>query len=103
MTRLGVTMGGKPETFMGLAGVGDLVLTCTDDQSRNRRFGFAIGQGKKIDEAEQAIGQVVEGKTNAFHVIELAKRYRVEMPIVEQVCAVLRGDVSPFESVECLF
>ncbi len=103
MTRLGLAMGGKQETFMGLAGVGDLVLTCTDDQSRNRRFGYAMGQGKKIEEAEQAIGQVVEGKRTAFKVLALAKHYSVAMPIIEQVCAVLQGRISSRESVEYLF
>lgn len=103
MTRLGLALGGKKETFMGLAGVGDLVLTCTDDQSRNRRFGCAIGKGQNIDDAEKSIGQVVEGKLNAFLVLALAHQYRVEMPIIEQVCAVLSGEISPFESVERLF
>jgi glycerol-3-phosphate dehydrogenase (NAD(P)+) len=103
MTRLGLAMGGEQETFMGLAGLGDLVLTCTDNQSRNRRFGLAIGQGIGIVQAEQAIGQVVEGKRNAFKVRALAKQYQVEMPITEQVCKVLEGAVTPFESVAQLF
>jgi glycerol-3-phosphate dehydrogenase (NAD(P)+) len=103
MTRLGLAMGGQQETFMGLAGVGDLVLTCTDDQSRNRRFGVAVGKGIGIDEAERNIGQVVEGKLNAFNVQALAKQYNVEMPITEQVCAVLSGTITPRESVERLF
>ncbi|MBA2654312.1 MAG: NAD(P)-dependent glycerol-3-phosphate dehydrogenase [Gammaproteobacteria bacterium] len=103
MTRLGLAMGGQQSTFMGLAGVGDLVLTCTDDQSRNRRFGVAIGQGADIACAEKTIGQVVEGKLNAFKVLALAKEYNIEMPIIEQVCNVLKGEVTPFESVEKLF
>jgi glycerol-3-phosphate dehydrogenase (NAD(P)+) len=103
MTRLGLSMGGLQNTFMGLAGVGDLVLTCTDEQSRNRRFGYALGKGNNIEQAEKSIGQVVEGKLNAFNVSRLAKSYQVEMPIVEEVCAVLEGKVSPLLSVERLF
>lgn len=103
MARLGLAMGGQQETFMGLAGVGDLVLTCTDDQSRNRRLGFAIGRGVNIKEAEESIGQVVEGKLNAFNVLALAQEYNIEMPIIEQVCAVLKGNITPFESVDRLF
>ncbi len=103
MTRLGLAMGAQQDTFMGLAGVGDLVLTCTDNQSRNRRFGYAIGKGICIEEAEKSIGQVVEGKLNAFKVMALAKQYQVEMPITEQVCEVLSGKTTPFESVNKLF
>jgi glycerol-3-phosphate dehydrogenase (NAD(P)+) len=103
MTRLGLAMGGQQQTFMGLAGLGDLVLTCTDDQSRNRRFGYALGTGVDIAEAERSVGQVVEGRTNAFKVLELAHRYNVEMPIINQICQVLSGKVTPFESVETFF
>jgi glycerol-3-phosphate dehydrogenase (NAD(P)+) len=103
MTRLGLAMGGQQETFMGLAGLGDLVLTCTDNQSRNRRFGYAVGQGVNIEQAEKDIGQVVEGKYNAVKVMALAKHYQVEMPITEQVSKVLEGEVAPYESVEKLF
>lgn len=99
LTRLGLAMGGRAETFMGLAGVGDLVLTCTDKQSRNLRFGYALGQGASVSEAEQSVGQVVEGKTNAIHVMALAKQYQVEMPITQQVCDVLSGKTTPYESV----
>lgn len=103
MSRLGIAMGGERDTFMGLAGVGDLVLTCTDTQSRNLRFGLAIGKGSHIEAAEQAIDQVVEGKLNAFHTLALAKAYHLEMPIIEQVCYVLEGKVTPSQSVEQLF
>ncbi|QIL85715.1 NAD(P)H-dependent glycerol-3-phosphate dehydrogenase [Vibrio sp. HDW18] len=89
MTRLGVALGAKPETFMGMAGLGDLVLTCTDNQSRNRRFGLALGQGKDVDSAQSDIGQVVEGYRNTKEVWILAKRMGVEMPIVEQIYQVL--------------
>jgi glycerol-3-phosphate dehydrogenase (NAD(P)+) len=103
MTRLGLAMGGQQETFMGLAGIGDLILTCTDNQSRNRRFGFAVGQGVGLDEAEKSVGQVVEGRRNAFNVSALADQYQTDMPIVEQVCRVLTSAITPYESVEQLF
>ncbi|MBV7298750.1 NAD(P)H-dependent glycerol-3-phosphate dehydrogenase [Enterovibrio paralichthyis] len=89
LTRLGVALGAERETFMGMAGLGDLVLTCTDNQSRNRRFGLALGQGKGVDEAQDEIGQVVEGYRNTKEVRALAKRTGVEMPIVEQIYQVL--------------
>ena len=74
---------------MGMAGLGDLVLTCTDNQSRNRRFGLALGQGSEVEQAISNIGQVVEGYRNTKEVHTLAQRYNVEMPIVEQVYEVL--------------
>ena len=81
MTRLGVALGAQAETFMGLAGLGDLVLTCTDNQSRNRRFGLAIAAGTNMEEAQRTIGQVVEGVLAARAVREVAARAGVEMPI----------------------
>ncbi len=89
MTRLGVALGAQQHTFMGMAGLGDLVLTCTDNQSRNRRFGLALGQGKKADTAQSEIGQVVEGYRNTKEVWLLANRMGVEMPIVDQIYHVL--------------
>ncbi len=89
MTRLGLALNAEPATFMGMAGLGDLVLTCTDNQSRNRRFGLALGQGSEVEEAITNIGQVVEGYRNTKEVYMLAQRYGVEMPIVEQVYEVL--------------
>lgn len=89
MCRLGAALGAQPETFMGMAGLGDLVLTCTDNQSRNRRFGLALGQGKDVDTAQVEIGQVVEGYRNTKEVWVLAQRYGVEMPITEQIYQVL--------------
>ncbi|MFA0568272.1 NAD(P)H-dependent glycerol-3-phosphate dehydrogenase [Vibrio gallaecicus] len=89
MTRLGVALGAQPETFMGMAGLGDLVLTCTDNQSRNRRFGLALGSGKDVDTAQEEIGQVVEGYRNTKEVWLLSERMGVEMPIVEQIYQVL--------------
>lgn len=89
MCRLGAALGAQPETFMGMAGLGDLVLTCTDNQSRNRRFGLALGQGKDVDTAQADIGQVVEGYRNTKEVWMLAQRMGVEMPIVDQIYQVL--------------
>ncbi len=89
MSRLGAALGAKPETFMGMAGLGDLVLTCTDNQSRNRRFGLALGTGKDVDTAQEEIGQVVEGYRNTKEVWLLSERMGVEMPIVEQIYQVL--------------
>lgn len=89
MSRLGAALGAQAETFMGMAGLGDLVLTCTDNQSRNRRFGLALGQGKDVDTAQEEIGQVVEGYRNTKEVFLLAERMGVEMPIVDQIYQVL--------------
>ncbi len=89
LTRLGVALGAKEASFMGMAGLGDLVLTCTDNQSRNRRFGLALGKGKGIIEAQQEIGQVVEGYRNTEEVYNLAKNLQIEMPICEQIYYVL--------------
>ncbi|NRF27141.1 NAD(P)H-dependent glycerol-3-phosphate dehydrogenase [Vibrio coralliilyticus] len=89
MTRLGAALGAQPETFMGMAGLGDLVLTCTDNQSRNRRFGLALGKGKDVDTAQDEIGQVVEGYRNTKEVWLLSQRMGVEMPIVDQIYQVL--------------
>lgn len=89
MTRLGLALKADPATFMGMAGLGDLVLTCTDNQSRNRRFGLALGQGVSVEQAQIDIGQVVEGYRNTKEVHMLAQRLGVEMPIVEQVYQVL--------------
>lgn len=89
LTRLGCALGAKPETFMGMAGLGDLILTCTDNQSRNRRFGLALGKGESVDAAIESIGQVVEGFRNTKEVYLLAQRVGVEMPITEQIYKVL--------------
>lgn len=102
LMRLGVHLGGQAETFMGLAGLGDLVLTCTDDQSRNRRVGLALGQGHSLEHAVASIGQAVEGVKSAPEVFGLAKELGVEMPITEQVYRVLYKDVHAQEAVEAL-
>lgn len=102
MMRLGAIMGGQRETFMGLAGLGDLVLTCTDDQSRNRRLGLALGRGTALTPALQTIGQVVEGVKTAAEVRELARSLDMEMPITEQVYRVLHEGLPPPAAVEAL-
>ena len=102
LMRLGEALGGRRETFMGLAGLGDLVLTCTDDKSRNRRFGLALARGATVAEAERSVGQVVEGVGAARATALLAAREGVEMPIAEQVHAVIEGRQSPEEAVRDL-
>jgi len=100
--RLGDAMGARRETLMGLSGIGDLILTCTDNQSRNRRLGLALGRGRPVDIAIQEIGQVVEGFNTAHEVVRLARRYKVEMPISEQVYRVLYEGLSPSAAVQNL-
>lgn len=102
MTRLGVALGASLQAFSGLAGMGDLVLTCTDNLSRNRRFGLLLGEGKSVEEASNSIGQVVEGMHNASQVIKLAKKYGVELPICQHVAYILHGEMSPKEAVKAL-
>jgi glycerol-3-phosphate dehydrogenase (NAD(P)+) len=102
MMRLGVALGADKDTFMGLAGLGDLVLTCTDDQSRNRRMGLALAAGKTSEEAQAEIGQVVEGVLAARAVREVASRHGVEMPIIEQIHAVLYEGKPPRDAVYAL-
>ncbi len=100
--RLGAAMGAQPQTFMGMAGLGDLVLTCTDNQSRNRRFGMALGRGKTVEEAMKEIGQVVEGYCNTEEVYLLARRHSVEMPICEEIYKVLFRGKSPADATKTL-
>jgi glycerol-3-phosphate dehydrogenase (NAD(P)+) len=102
MMRLGVALGAEKDTFMGLAGLGDLVLTCTDDQSRNRRLGLMLASGRSRQEAQSAIGQVVEGVLAARAVRDVARRAAVEMPITEQLYAVLYEDAPPRDAVAAL-
>src|SRR5688572_20617981 len=102
MTRLGLALGGRKETFMGLAGMGDLVLTCTDDQSRNRQFGLALAAGTAPQEALQAIGQVVEGYNGARAVHRVALQHKVPMPIVEHIHKILHEGMDPRAAVAAL-
>ncbi|MGB6309265.1 MAG: NAD(P)H-dependent glycerol-3-phosphate dehydrogenase [Steroidobacteraceae bacterium] len=89
MMRLGVKLGASRETFMGLAGLGDLVLTCTDDQSRNRRFGIALGRSQSVSEAQSGIRQVVEGLPASRAVYEVAQRLQVDMPICREIYRIM--------------
>lgn len=102
MLRLGVALGAKPETLMGLSGLGDLVLTCTGDLSRNRRLGLALGRGIAIDEAVRQIGQVVESVVTADEVARLAGKHGLDLPISNGVRAVLHGEVTPVEGLRAL-
>ena len=102
LQRLGVALGADAKTFMGMAGLGDLVLTCTDNQSRNRRFGLALGAGKSVEQAMTEIGQVVEGYRNTREVHLLAAREGVEMPICDQIFAILYQGKPPKEAALAL-
>ena len=95
LIRLGIALGGRQETFMGLAGLGDLVLTCTDDQSRNRRMGLALARGLDVAAAKEEIGQEVEGVLTAKSLYRIARRLDVEMPISRQVHDLLYEGVTP--------
>ncbi|URJ28723.1 NAD(P)H-dependent glycerol-3-phosphate dehydrogenase [Blochmannia endosymbiont of Camponotus sp. C-046] len=89
MSRLGIAIGAMPDTFMGLSGLGDLILTCTDNQSRNRRFGVLLGQGFNIHHAQKKIGKTIEGFCNIKEVYMLSVKYKVDMPITEQTYQIL--------------
>lgn len=102
MMRLGAVLGADPATFMGMAGLGDLVLTCTDNQSRNRRFGILLGQNKSIQEAQDIIAQVVEGCKNTKEVWSLAQKYHVDMPITEQIYKILYEHKDPKQAAMAL-
>ena len=102
MKRLGLALGAQSETFMGMACLGDLVLTCTDNQSRNRRFGLALGQGLSVEAAIDSIGQVVEGYRNTDEVHILANAKGIEMPICEQIYKVLYQGKSANEAAIAL-
>jgi len=102
MLRLNAALGGKPETLMGLAGLGDLVLTCTGDLSRNRRLGLALGRGQSIADAVREIGQVVESVQTADEVMRQANRYGIELPISSAVQQVLHEELTPAEGLKLL-
>jgi len=97
--RLGVALGGRPETFMGLAGAGDLILTCTGDLSRNRRVGLALGGGERLEPILARLGHVAEGVYTAREVDRLARERAIEMPITREVCAVLFEGRAPADAV----
>lgn len=101
--RLGTRLGGSPETFAGLAGVGDLILTATGDLSRNRRVGLALASGRSVEDALSSLGgEVAEGVSTAGAIVELARSVEVEMPISETVAAILSGTFAPREAVSRL-
>ncbi|HUP91429.1 MAG TPA: NAD(P)H-dependent glycerol-3-phosphate dehydrogenase [Solimonas sp.] len=100
--RLGEALGAQSETLIGLAGMGDLVLTCTDNQSRNRRMGLLLADGRTVEQAIAEISQVVEGVRAAPEALRLARKLKVDMPITEAVCGVLEGKLKPVEAVSLL-
>lgn len=102
LTRLGTRMGGRPETFMGLTGAGDLILTCTGDLSRNRKLGLQLARGRSLQEALGDLGHVSEGFESAREVLARAKKMNIEMPITAAVCAVLFDGLKPQAAVETL-
>lgn len=102
MLRLNAAIGGKAETLMGLAGLGDLVLTCTGDLSRNRRLGLALGRGQTLQDAVREIGQVVESVQTADEVMRQAERHGIELPISSAVRAVLHGEITPADGLRQL-
>ena len=100
--RLAASLGAQTETMFGLSGIGDLILTCTDDQSRNRQLGLAIGRGLSVEQAVAEVGKTVEGMHAAREVMIRAQQAGIEMPIVEQVCKILFEGYDPRESVQAL-
>lgn len=102
LVRLGVELGGKEETFYGLSGLGDLIVTCLSEHSRNRKAGFLIGQGKTLEETKQEVGMVIESIDNIEVAHELSKLHNIEMPIVETVYKVLYENLNPQQAVKNL-
>ncbi|MCY4148308.1 MAG: NAD(P)-dependent glycerol-3-phosphate dehydrogenase [Gammaproteobacteria bacterium] len=102
VSRIGIALGGRSETLMGLSGLGDLILTCTDDQSRNRRFGLGIGKGKTVKEIQQEINQEIEGVNTIEMLYRTASRKQVEMPITDQVRQILCEGADPRQAVSAL-
>ena len=102
LTRLGVALGGRADTFAGLTGLGDLVLTCTDDQSRNRRFGLGLGRGQPADAVRRDIGQAIEGIHAARTLRRLSRELGVDMPITAQVCRIVHEGHDPADAVRNL-
>lgn len=102
LRRLSLAMGAHPETAMGLSGMGDIILTCSDNQSRNRRFGLFLAQGHDVDTAEKKVGQVVEGRRNAAQVVQLFKAHQLDAPICQMVFDIIEGNVQVKDAVEQL-
>lgn len=99
MAKLSVKMGGDPKTIYGLTGLGDLIVTCLSNHSRNRRAGILIGQGKTIEEAREEIGMTIEAIDNIDIAYELARKYNVEMPIVNSIYDILYNNLEPRDAV----
>ena len=102
IVRLGVELGGKEETFYGLSGLGDLIVTCLSEHSRNRKAGYLIGQGKSLEETKKEVGMVIESVDNIEVAYELGKLHNIEMPIVETVYKALYENLDPQEAVKSL-
>lgn len=102
IARLGMSLGAKQETFAGLSGIGDLIVTCTSNHSRNRRCGLLIGQGMSPKEAAESIGMVVEGTSTCEAAYKLAKSLGVDMPITEMIHACLNGEINAKEAIDVL-
>ena len=102
ISRLGIELGGKEETFYGLSGLGDLIVTCLSEHSRNRKAGFLIGQGMSLDDTKKEVGMVIESIDNIEVAYELGKLHNIEMPIVETVYKVLYEQLNPEEAVKNL-
>ena len=102
MTRLGVELGGEKETFYGLSGLGDLIVTCLSEHSRNRKAGKLIGQGKTLEETKKEVGMVIESIDNIEVAYELSKIHNIDMPIVETVYQVIYEKLNPQEAVKKL-
>lgn len=102
IARLGIVLGGKHDTFYGLTGLGDLIVTCLSEHSRNRTAGKLMGEGKTLEEARNQIGMVIEGVDNIEVAYELAKKHNIEMPIVNAVYDMLYHSLSPKEGVTML-
>ena len=102
ISELGVALGGEKNTFYGLTGLGDLIVTCLSEHSRNRKAGYLVGKGKSIDEARKEVGMVIESIDNIEVAYELGKRNNIEMPILNTVYDILYNDLSPKEAVSRL-
>ncbi|MDR0800569.1 MAG: NAD(P)-dependent glycerol-3-phosphate dehydrogenase [Endomicrobium sp.] len=102
LSKIGVALGGKEQTFYGLSGVGDLMVTCFSRHSRNRAVGQAIGEGKSLDEAEKSLGMVAEGVKNAISAYEIGKKLNIELPIINETYAILFEGKNPLEAVNNL-
>ena len=102
ISRLGIELGGKEETFYGLSGLGDLIVTCLSEHSRNRKAGFLIGQGMSLEDTKKEVGMVIESIDNIEVAYELGKLHNIEMPIVETVYEVLYEGLNPREAVKTL-